>query len=195
MLESGRMYLARLFLNLIGFLAGSILEATSNGLVPAMIPGIIGLLLGDLIFGATIGLAQWLVLRRTSFLAVSAWWIVASSVGFVLGARSGALLTYPLANDWLPASVVFGIFMGGSLGLATLWSLSQVIAWPRSFGWLIVSLPAWVFGEGIAFATDFSFATMPLVALSISGISGLELLRLQTIIGTSPKILIKNKHI
>ena len=179
MLESWRLYLAWLFMNLIGFLAGGILGATSNGLVPAKIPGIIGLLLGDPIFGVTIGLSQWIALRSTSFLTVSAWWIAATSIGFTVGAHSGALLTYRLANDWLPASIVFGIIMGGSLGLAALWPMRQVIAWPRSFGWLFVALPAWVLGERIAFAADFSHSTVPLVALSISGVSGLELLRLQ----------------
>ena len=180
-------------MNLIGFLAGGILGATSIGLVPAKIPGIIGLLLGEPIFGVTIGLAQWIALRSTSFLTVSAWWIAATSIGFTVGAHSGALLTYRLANDWLPASIVFGIIMGGSLGLAALWPMRLVIAWPRSFGWLFVSLPAWVLGEGISFAADFSHSTVPLVALSISGVSGLELLRLQVIKGTNLKILTKKQ--
>ena len=179
MIKNGQFYLAWIIINPIGFLIGSVLGASSNGLVPILIPGMIGLLLGDLVFGATFGLVQWLVLRRTHSLAVSTQWIVASSVGFMLGARSGSLLTHHLANDWLPASVVFGLFMGGSVGLATILPLSQIIAWPRLFGWFAVSLPAWVLGEGIAFAADFAHATVPLVALAISCLTGLELLRLQ----------------
>ena len=179
MIENGRLFLAWIFMNLIGYLVGSILGATSNGLVPAMIPGMIGLLLGDLIFGATIGLAQWLVLRRKSSLAVSAWWVIASSIGFIVGARSGALLTHQLASDWLQPSVVFGIIMGGSVGLATMWPLMQITAWPKLLGWLAISVAAWVLGEGIAFSADFAQTTVPLVALSISGITGLGLLRLQ----------------
>ena len=75
--------------------------------------------------------------------------------------------------------IVFGLFMGSSVGLATIWPLSQIIAWHRLFGWFAVSLPACVFGEGIAFAADFAHTTVPLVALSISCITGLELIRLQ----------------
>jgi hypothetical protein len=80
---------------------------------------------------------------------------------------------------------MFGLFMGSSVGLATIWPLSQIIAWPRLFGWFAISLPAWVLGERIAFAADFAHATVPLVALAISCLTGLELLRLQ--ISTSAK--------
>lgn len=179
MIKNGKFYLVWTLLNPIGFLIGSLLGASSNGLIPFLIPGMIGLLLGDLIFGATFGLTQWLVLRRVPSLAVSTLWIVASSVGFMLGARFGALLTHRLVNDWLPASVVFGVFMGGSIGLATILPLSRIIAWPRLIGWLAVSLPAWVLGEGIAFAADFAHAKVPLVGLTISSLTGLELLRLK----------------
>ena len=190
MFKNGRFYLAWILVNPIGFMIGSILGASSNGLVPFLIPGMIGLLLGDLVFGATFGLAQWLVLRRTRSLAVSTWWIVASSVGFMLGARSGTLLTHQLTNEWMQPSVIFGIFIGGSIGLATVWPLSQIIAWPRLLGWLVVSLPAWVLGEGIAFSADFAHAAVPLVALAISCITGLELLRLQIKTNAKPDTLL-----
>jgi len=180
MIHKGRIYLTWVIMNLIGFMLGSILGATNNGVVPIIIPGMLGILLGDLIFGATIGLAQWLALRHSSPLTMSAWWIVASSFGFMLGARSGALLTYRLVNEWLPPSVIFGVFMGGCISLATIWPLSQISAWPRSLGWIIISVPAWILGEGIAFAADFSQTTVPLVALTIGAITGLELLRLQS---------------
>lgn len=166
-------------MNLLGFMLGSVLGATNNGVVPNMVPGMLGLLIGDLIFGATIGLAQWIALRYASSVIVTAWWVVATSFGFMLGARSGALLTYRLVNEWLPPSVIFGIFMGSSIGLATVWPLSRIIAWPRVFGWIFISVPAWILGEGIAFATDFSQIAVPLVALAISGMTGLEVLLLQ----------------
>ena len=170
-------------MNLIGFMLGSILGATNNGVIPKMVPGILGLLIGDLIFGATIGLAQWIALRQSSSLVVTNWWIIATSFGFMLGARSGALFTYHLVSEWLPPSVIFGVFMGSSIGLATVWPLSRIIAWPRVFGWIFISVPAWVLGEGIAFAADFSQTAVPLVALAISGMTGLEVLLLQK--GTS----------
>lgn len=179
MIKNWKFFFSWIIVNPIGFMLGSLLGASNNGLIPILIPGLIGLMIGDLIFGAILGLTQWFVLRRTRALAVSNWWIIASSFGFMLGARLGNLLTHHLVNDWLPPSVIFGIFMGGSIGLATIWPLSQIIAWPRLFGWLAVSLPAWILGEGIAFASDFAHHTVPLIALIISGLTGLELLRLQ----------------
>jgi len=179
MIKNWKFYFSWIIVNPIGFVLGSLLGASNNGLVPALIPGMIGLMLGDLTFGAILGLTQWLVLRRTRALAVSIWWVIASSFGFMLGARSGNLLTPLLVNEWLAPSVVFGIFMGGSIGLATIWPLSQLIAWPRLLGWIVVSVPAWILGEGIAFASDFAHYSVPLVALIISGLTGLELLHLQ----------------
>lgn len=171
------LYAAWVAANLVGFVAGSWLGATNDGLIPMAVPGYLGLVIGDLIFGSTFGLTQWLVLRRFWGVSVSALWIVAASFGFTFGARFGALLTYRLAGDWFPPSVVFGIFMGTSFGLATFLPLSQAFAWLNFFRWLAVSILAWVFGEGIAFAAGFAQIVVPVVGIVIGGITGFELVR------------------
>ena len=178
-MKYGRFYLAWIAGNLIGFMVGSVMGATSNGLVPALVPGFIGLVCGDLIFGLAIGLAQWRVLRSTNINVFLPGWLFASSIGFMLGARLGSLLTYRLVADWLPAHIVFGIFMGTCIGLATTLPLSRIIAWPKLIGWIVISIPAWVLGESIAFASEFAQAYVPVIAISISALTGLELLRLQ----------------
>jgi len=167
--------------NLIGFILGSYLGATNDGLITSAVTGIPGLMLGDLIFGAMIGLCQWLVFRFTKFMKVNPWWIVLTSLGFLCGARIGSVLTYRLVtlHEWLEPSLIFGIFMGGSIGVATCMVLRRSYGWKQAFWWVGISVLAWIFGEGVAFNAYFSQNSVPIVALIISGLTGLELVRFQ----------------
>jgi hypothetical protein len=164
------------FLNVIGFVSGSLLGATSVGWIPKLIPGMAGILLGDLVFGAVIGLFQWLALKRFSGFRISAWWIVLFSLGFTFGARTGSLLTYRIANAWLTPSLVFGVFMGGSTGVAVVPLLWKWVTGKALVVWVLVSILAWILGETIAFATNFTQATVPYVAVVISTLKGLCLI-------------------
>lgn len=179
MLLRNRFYLEWLIFNPIGFTLGSLHGATNGGFVTMVIPGLVGLVLGDLIFGAMFGFVQYLVFRRTGFLPASPWWIIASSIGFTLGARTGSLLTFRIVQDWMLAGVVFGIFMGTSLGLTTAFVLFRQFSPIQLLIWLGTCILAWIAGESIAFASDFSLLTVPLVALAIAGITGLGLMYLQ----------------
>jgi hypothetical protein len=179
MSQRNRFYLEWIISNPIGFTLGSLLGATSSGFVPMLIPGLFGLMLGDLIFGAMFGFAQYLVFRRTGFLPVSIWWIIANSVGFTLGARIGALLTFRFTDEWSLAGIIFGVIMGTSVGLATAFALFQKLTPGHFFVWLGTSILAWIAGESIAFAANFSLITVPLVALAIASLTGLGLIHLQ----------------
>lgn len=173
MTQRNRFYLEWMILNPVGFTLGSMHGATNNGFVPSVISGYTGLIIGDLIFGAMVGFAQHLVFRRTEFLPISIQWIAATSIGFTLGARIGALLTFRITQDWMLAGIIFGIFMGVSIGLITAFVLYKHFSLHRLFTWIVISVAAWVLGESIAFASLFSLKTVPLVALSIAGITGL----------------------
>lgn len=178
MASKHRFLLEWLALNVIGFTLGSLHGATSTGFVPMVIPGLFGLVLGDLIFGGMVGFAQYLVFQRTGFLPVSLWWVAANSLGFTLGARSGALLTFRLTQEWLLAGVVFGVIMGIFIGVATaivLWGRFSPL---RLLLWVGLCVLAWIAGESIAFASYFTLKTVPLVALAIAGITGLGLMYL-----------------
>lgn len=174
-----RFYLEWLLFNPIGFILGSLHGATNTGFVTKVIPGLFGLVLGDLIFGAMFGFAQYLVFRRTRFLPASIWWIVASSIGFTFGARMGALLTFRITEEWFLAGVIFGVIMGTSVGLATALVLFRQFSPVQLLIWLGTCILAWIAGESIAFAAHFSLITVPLVALAIAGITGLGLIYLQ----------------
>lgn len=164
------------FANIIGFVLGSYFGATSAGLIPGLWPGIAGRILGDLIFGAVIGLFQWLAMRRYTGFRAPAVWILLTSLGFTFGARAGSLLTYRIATEWLAPSLVFGVFMGGSTGGAVLPILWRQLSAGRMCVWLFVSVLAWIIGETIAFSTQFSQATVPHVAVAISIVTGMYLL-------------------
>jgi hypothetical protein len=179
MSQRNRFYLEWIIFNPIGFTLGSLHGATSSGLIPMLIPGLFGLVLGDLIFGAMFGFAQYLVFRRTGFLPASIWWIIANSVGFTLGARIGALLTFRFTEEWVLAGIIFGVFMGTSVGLATAFALFQKFIPGHFIIWLGTSILAWIAGESIAFASHFSLITVPLVALAIASLTGLGLIHLQ----------------
>ncbi len=181
-----------LLANVIGFILGSYLGATNDGFATKAIPGYLGLILGDLVFGASIGLAQYLAFWLAKYKPMKAtiWWIVLTSIGFTLGARTGSLLTYRVLDfhDGLEPSLVFGVFMGGSIGLATYFSFNRVIQWKNLLWWVFVSIVAWVFGEGVAFEANFSQDAVLHVALTIGGITGLELVRLQYISSRRNKV-------
>lgn len=165
-------YLKWIITNVIGFMGGHYLGATGAGFIPGVLPGNTGLVIGDLIYGATIGFFQWLVLKNHKGLVVSIWWFALVGVGFMLGARVGALLTYRIVNEWILAGIVFGCFMGGSIGLATALGFRNTIPVVRLLIWTATSVFAWVVGESIAFASNFSHTTVPWVALAIGGITG-----------------------
>ncbi len=166
--------IAWVVLNLIGFTLGSYFGATSVGVIPDLVPGVGGILLGDLVFGLIIGLFQWLALkfffRRFT---ISASWVLLTSLGFTFGARAGSLLTYRIVNAWLTPAFVFGVIMGGSIGLATALVLRNKLTYAGLGIWFSASVLAWVLGESIAFSTDFAQATVPYVSLAISSVIGL----------------------
>lgn len=168
---------------MVGFVSGSLLGATSVGWIPKLIPGMAGIVLGDLVFGLVIGLCQWLALKRFQGFRVSAWWIVLLGLGFTFGARTGSLLTYRIANAWLAPSLVFGVFMGGSTGVAVVPLLWKWVTGKHLLVWVLVSITAWILGETIAFSTGFTQATVPYVAMVIATLKGLCLIWL----GCSPR--------
>ena len=178
MTRNRQFYLYWLLVNPIGFTLGSLHGATDEGFIPTAIPGAIGLILGDLVFGAMIGLAQWIVFRLVALLPASIWWTFTTSIGFMLGARIGAALTFRITDNWWLAGIVFGIFMGGSIGLATAVIMPKPISLKRTIQWVIISILAWVAGESIAFASFFSQKTVPIVAGAIAAVTGLGLINL-----------------
>ncbi len=58
-------------------------------------------------FGALLGIAQWIVLRR--HLKQSGWWIPASSIGYLLGYSLGELL--PLSWEWPGTGIIYTILI------------------------------------------------------------------------------------
>ncbi len=180
MIKRNRFFLDWMILNPIGFTLGSLHGATDHGFVPSVIPGYIGLVLGDLVFGGMVGIAQYIAFKRANFLPASIYWILANSLGFTFGARAGALLTFRITDEWMLAGVIFGIFMGVSIGLTTAITLFKQFSPARLFAWIFISTAAWIAGEGIAFASFFSIKTVPLVGLAIAGFTWLGLACLQS---------------
>jgi len=180
MAPKNRFFLIWLLLNPTGFTLGNLFGATDYGLIPSLIPGLAGLILGDLVFGGIVGFVQYLVFRVTKYLPASSLWIIATSLGFTLGARTGSLLTYRITQDWTLAGIIFGVFMGGIIGLVTALTLYKQFSLNRILVWIITSVTAWVAGEWIAFASLFSLKTIPLVAVAIAGITGLGLIYIQS---------------
>ncbi|MEP6987434.1 MAG: hypothetical protein ABI970_17650 [Chloroflexota bacterium] len=167
--------------NIIGFLIGSVLGATNDGLVSRLMSGSIApRIIGDLLFGASFGVAQWLVLGR--FFPQSRpgliWWIPACMLGFMIGARLGARFAPLVSEDTFLVGIAFGALMGLSLSTVqciTLW-LSGTLKTVRPLLWILVSIVAWIIGESIAFHFEFVLLGVPIVALAIALVSGIALL-------------------
>ncbi|MEQ1907977.1 MAG: hypothetical protein ABMA15_04095 [Vicinamibacterales bacterium] len=183
---NARVVFARwLVANVLGFVVGSLLGASNDGLIVAMLPRRPALILGDLVFGAAIGAAQWLALRDSGSRSIPPRWILATSVGFVVGARSGTRLASELvAVVPLPLSAAFGICVGASIGLATAWVMRDRLKPSLAFMWVALNVLAWVVGEGIAFSAGFSQAFVAFLALAIASVTwiGLELVHRKTVL-------------
>ncbi len=121
-------------------------------------PLLIGLI-GGAELGATIGIAQWLVLRRYTPIKWS--WVVASIVGGALGMAPGMLISETIAPSIVaayrfpePWGAVWqyspmGALFGLGLGIAQWWVLrrhARFVGW-----WIVANGIGWMVGQG-AFA-------------------------------------------
>lgn len=163
------LFLRWLVANVIGFVIGSLLGATNDGLLLGAIPGRAGVLLGDLVFGMAIGALQWLALRQAPSRALPSAWVLATSVGFALGARAGARFAPGVADATLiPVSTAFGACMGVSIGLATTLVFGHSIRVGTAAVWVATNAVAWIAGEAIAFSLGFTQAGVSLIAVVIA---------------------------
>jgi hypothetical protein len=124
---------------LIGFPIGGLLaDLVVNG-----VDSVGAALVGGLIAGAVIGLAQWLALRPR----VSWHWIPATSIGLAVGLAAGAaLVDYGIdRGDLLLMGAVSGLGVGALQALvlarhaagAVWWAVANPPAW--ALGWLVTS--------------------------------------------------------
>jgi hypothetical protein len=125
----------------LGFPIGGLFTSLSVGPIHTPLEA----LLGGLLAGAVIGLAQWLGLR--SIHRVSPFWIVATSLGLGAGlALSVTLLgTETQTAPLLARGVVTGFFVGAAQALVlrnlpnpVTWTLALTLLWPVA--WFITSL-------------------------------------------------------
>jgi hypothetical protein len=121
---------------LLGFPLGGYL----GNIVAGPVDGVTPALLGGALAGAGIGLAQWLLLRRS--LGVGLAWIAATSVGLAVGLSVGAMAVgYETAR---PELMIMGAISGAFVGIA------QGILLRNTFSlwhvWIVTNPPAWALG-------------------------------------------------
>ena len=156
--------LAWTLVTLAGYVVGILillLIATNLAFI-MQFPFLIGLSSGALL-GATVGLGQWLLLRRRT--PVTAAWVGATVVGGMLGmalglavepsnpaphtvrefSREAAALVIPWHVAWQTA--VAGAFFGAGLGLAQWWVLRQYTR--AASWWITANAAAWMVGLGV----------------------------------------------
>jgi hypothetical protein len=99
--------------------------------------------------GMSVGVAQWLVLRRRD--TNPGGWVVASAVGAAVGGTGAlvlaGLMSQALNTDFVANFVVGGAFLGGSLGLAQWLLLRQQVA--RAGWWVLASAVGLSTGLGV----------------------------------------------
>ncbi|MGI8912779.1 MAG: hypothetical protein ACR2JY_03130 [Chloroflexota bacterium] len=115
------------------------------------------LIIGGVLAGATVGAAQWLVIRR--YLQASREWVVATTAGWCVGALLAEALLFPIVAGhvqigWPGDTVLrggeFGLVVGAVMGIAQWrvlrrevahagwWILASALGW--SLGWLVGGL-------------------------------------------------------
>jgi hypothetical protein len=144
-------------------------------------PLLIGLI-GGAELGATIGIAQWLVLRR--YTSVTWFWVVASIVGGALGMAPGMYISegiapsivaaYRFPEPWAavwqysPMGALFGV----GLGIGQWWVLcrhAHFVGW-----WIVANGIGWMVGQGAfaAIAGSISLAAVLVPGLLAGAITG-----------------------
>ena len=112
-----------------------------GGVVGGVVGGKVGQPVGGAVFGASVGIAQWLVLRRQ--VSRPSWWVLASTVGFAVGFAMGGEVG---------RAVGFAV-SGASVGIAQWlvlrrWQVSQA-SW-----WVLASTVVFAVFGAVAFAVS-----------------------------------------
>jgi hypothetical protein len=103
-----------------------------GGLATQAIPGAVGSGLDGLALGTSIGLAQWLVLRRHALLAW--WWILASAIAWAIGWSVIASVDTEAAGASTGTPYVIGAIGAGAAGMITAAALVWLLRRPRDSG-------------------------------------------------------------
>ena len=112
--------------------------------------GAVGFAVAGAVIGASLGIAQWLVLRRR--VSWAGWWVLASSVGFAVGiAVSIAVrMAVGIVMAGAGAGAVAGAVIGASLGIAQWLVLRRQVSWAG--WWVLASIVGFAVIEAVAFA-------------------------------------------
>jgi hypothetical protein len=155
--------------NVVGLLVGSLLGATDGGAIKGVA--------GDLLLGASVGVAQWWVLRRhLGGLPGLWWWLPATAFGYAAGVVLGRRFSPMMTTDHLVLGFVFGVFVGTFTGAAQAIAIRFIQGRSEmAINWFMITLTAWIAGEVVAFVFYFRLEGVPLVGLAVALISGLML--------------------
>ena len=119
---------------------------------------------GDgLVIGASIGIAQGLVLRRRIGLG---WWVLVSSVGFGVGKVLGEAWT-----QGIPGAVGHGLsgaVIGASIGIAQWLVLRRHVA--RAEWWVLANIGAWVVGWSLISVAEGSAGLSTVMIYVVGGV-------------------------
>jgi hypothetical protein len=120
-------------------------------------------LLGEVGIGASIGVAQWLVLRRE--VTNAGWWILVSAVAWLVGWELIAAGLFLAPGTDLISSLIVGALMGLVLGVGQ-WLLLRRWTYSASL-WIPANLSAW----SVAFTGILGGAIMAgVVAGAVTGL-------------------------
>jgi hypothetical protein len=120
---------------------------------------------GDgLIIGASIGIAQGVVLRRR--IASVGWWVFVTSVGFGVGKAAGEA-----AVQGMPAALghaLSGAIIGVAIGIAQWLILRRHVS--RAEWWVLANIPAWALGWSLISLAEDSAGLSTLMIYVVGGV-------------------------
>ena len=164
----------------VGTAAEALGLAAQNGVSTALIPGLVGAA-----FGAPFGIAQWIVLRR--HLRFAARWVTATTLGYAAVFLLGSLFFSGEGAADLPPGqqVLLGALLGAAVAVppsVLQWLLVLRSQLTRAGRWIAASVLSWAVGFAVSFLLrlavgDPSFVVGPMVAVALSGIVLIRLLR------------------
>ena len=144
---------------IVGFMLGFVVANATFGFgAPA-----------GIVIGVSLGIAQWLVLRR--YIARAGWWVLASIVGLAVGfgVCAAVLFADDFADDvgFAMAGAVAGTVIGASLGIAQWLVLRRHVA--RAGWWVLASAVGVATFETVDFAMSFDPGGAFIVGVAVYG--------------------------
>jgi hypothetical protein len=174
------LWLVWIFVTAISWAAGLVIAVVIVKIASLALPGAASLVMGGVVVGALIGLAQWAILRPGAR-SLGAWTVAAA-----LGWTAALVIT---AGALRMIGISWGGLVGGALG-GLVWGLAQWLALRPETGervtWTLATALGWTaavaLGTALPFEGDLALVGGGAVQMAVSGVVGMIIIGMVAVV-------------